>query len=98
MATSFRKIGGRQIDGDPLGGRRDGHRGKRAAHPVPGLKHGFMWQTHKGKPRQTGAERALHFYHACLNTFNTTVYALLIIPWPQNPRPVMVPEIGLLNR
>ena len=21
-----------------------------------------------GKPRQTGAERALHFYHACFNT------------------------------
>jgi len=35
-----------------------------------------------GKPRQTGAERALHFYHTCLNTFKTTVYALQIIPWP----------------
>ena len=41
----FKEDWRRQIDGVPLGGQRDGHRGKRAAHPITGLKHGFIGQT-----------------------------------------------------
>lgn len=60
MAALLRQIGGREVDGDPLGGQRDGERAQRAAHPVARLGHRLVGQADDGKARQAGGDGALH--------------------------------------
>jgi len=41
MRAFLGHVGGRQVDGDPLGGHGNGHGGQRAADPVAGLADGL---------------------------------------------------------
>ncbi|QYU69228.1 hypothetical protein J4558_03540 [Leptolyngbya sp. 15MV] len=53
------QVGGRQVDGDPLGRQCQPHRGKRGAHPLLALAHRLVGQPDDVEPGQPRRDRAL---------------------------------------
>jgi len=60
MAAFLGHVGGRQVDGDALGRKCDGHRRQRGSHAVARLGHGLVGQAHEREGRDAGGDGALH--------------------------------------
>ena len=56
----LRQVGRREVDGDPLRGKREAHRGHRGAHPLLGLGDRLVGQADEVEGGQAGGDRALH--------------------------------------
>ena len=64
---SFGKVGGREVDGDPLGRQRQPHRGEGGAYAFLGFGDRLVGEAHEIEGRQAGGDGALHFDEARLD-------------------------------
>ena len=69
MRAFLGQVGGRQVDGDPLGWQRDGQRLKGGADPFLGLGHRLVGQADEGEGGRAGGDGALHLDQAGLDAF-----------------------------
>ena len=60
MATFLGEIGGREIDGDPLGRQREADRGECGAHPFAAFRHRLVGQSHHDEGGKPGRKLNLH--------------------------------------
>ncbi len=54
------QVGGREVDGDDLGRKREPDRGERRADPLAALAHRIVGQSDHGEARQAGRQLNLH--------------------------------------
>jgi len=61
MRAVLGQIGGREVDGDALGGKCQAHCRQRRLHAFAALAHRLVGQADNGKARQTRRDLALNF-------------------------------------
>ena len=60
MRSLFRQVGGRQVHGDPLRGKREADRGECCTHPLAALRDGLVGQADDDESRQARGELHLN--------------------------------------
>jgi hypothetical protein len=69
MGAFLGQVRGGEVDRDPFGRQRDGHRLERGADPFAGLGHGLVRQADDGEARQAGRDGALNLDPARVQPF-----------------------------
>ena len=70
VVTAFLgQVGGREIDGDALGGEGEARGDQRRPHPVARLGDRFVAKTDQVEGRQPGRDLDLHVHWPCLDPF-----------------------------
>jgi hypothetical protein len=64
MRAFLGQVGGRQVDGDPLGRKREADRGQRRAHPLAAFGDRLVGQADDDERRQPGRQLDLHLDRA----------------------------------
>jgi hypothetical protein len=69
MAAFLGQIGGREVDGDPFGGKREARRNERRSHPVTRLRHRLVGEPDEVEGRQARRDLHLHVHRTRFDPF-----------------------------